>query len=118
LFNTTICNHMAAVKLFTDSILNKCSYLAYPCAKYDDLKSHKCSLKCEDGQCNRMGYYASPRQGKGKLYLNTQGGLDGSFCSYHYQVSLKSGSDFVQAKGKVILTLVGSLQTATIEFDK
>ena len=80
---TSLCSHMSAVKLFTDTVRNECPYLAYTCANFDDFDAGKCSLQCNtrDRQCNRMGYWASTTGGKGDLYLKTQDADAFPFCS-------------------------------------
>lgn len=37
---------------------------------------------------------------------------------YHYQITLKSGTEYTQTRGKVNVQLVGTLQTVTVVFDK
>ncbi|CAF4623564.1 unnamed protein product, partial [Rotaria magnacalcarata] len=37
---------------------------------------------------------------------------------YHYQVTLQSGSDFFQTRGKVTVTLIGTLETVNVVFDE
>ncbi len=37
---------------------------------------------------------------------------------YHYQITLESGSEYLQTRGKISVTLVGTLQTVTTIFDK
>ncbi|CAF1129831.1 unnamed protein product [Didymodactylos carnosus] len=102
---TALCSHMMAVYLFTDSIRDKCPYLAYACTNYDDFRSSKCSLSCEDGHCNRLGYYASSKGAQGSLYLVTQDTNALQFCYY------------AQTRGQIVIMLSGTLQTASMIFD-
>lgn len=37
---------------------------------------------------------------------------------YHYQITLQSGSEFVQTRGTITLILVGTIQTVSVVFDK
>jgi hypothetical protein len=37
---------------------------------------------------------------------------------YHYQITLESGSEYLQTRGKISVTLIGTLQTVTTIFDK
>jgi hypothetical protein len=37
---------------------------------------------------------------------------------YHYQITLESGSEYAQTRGKISMTLVGTLETVTIVFDE
>lgn len=116
---TSLCSHMAAVNFFTDSVRNLCPYVAYKCSNFDDFDSGKCSLECsgQGRQCNRMGYWTSSTGGKGDLYLKTQDASAFPYCINHYQVSLQSGSDYLQTRGTVTLSLMGTLQTVTVTFD-
>ncbi|CAM4982006.1 unnamed protein product [Rotaria socialis] len=116
---TALCSHVASVRLFTDSVLNQCPYVSYPCTSMDDFNAGKCSLDC-DGRtrhCNRMGYWASPSDGNGSLYLKTQDASAFPYCINHYQITLYSGSDYSQTRGKVSITLHGTLNTVTVVFD-
>ena len=133
---TSLCSHMAAVHLFTDTARNECPYLGYKCSNFDDFDAGKCTLQCDsrDRQCNRMGYWASASTGKGDLYLKTQGADAFPYCSKNERSSLslmlkwsfsqplsnrlQSGSDFLQTRGTVTLTLIGTLRTITVTFDK
>ena len=40
------------------------------------------------------------------------------FLVHHYQVTLQSGSEYLQTRGKVSVTLVGSIETVSVVFDK
>lgn len=116
---TSLCSHMAAVHFFTDTIRNQCPYVAYSCSNFDDFNAGKCQLQCDgkQRQCNRMGYWTSASQGRGDLYLKTQDASAFPYCIYHYQITLESGSDYTQTRGKVSLTLVGTRQTVVVVFD-
>ncbi|CAF3256548.1 unnamed protein product [Rotaria socialis] len=116
---TSLCSHFSAVSFFTDTIRNQCPYVGYSCPNYEAFNSGKCSLACDgnEHQCNRMGYWTSPTDGKGDLYLKTQDANAFPFCIYHYQVTLQSGSDYVQTRGKVTVTLIGTLETVYVVFD-
>ncbi|CAF1347936.1 unnamed protein product [Rotaria sordida] len=116
---TSLCSHLAAVYFFTDSIRNQCPYIGYSCSNYDDFNSGKCSLQCDGNkhQCNRMGYWTSSTDGKDSLYLKTQDANAFPYCIYHYQITLESGAEYPQTRGKVSVTLIGTLQTVTVVFD-
>lgn len=137
LMETTICSHLAAVHFFTDTIRNQCPYVGYSCTNFDDFNAGKCSLQCDGDQhqCNRMGYWASPTGGRGNLYLKTQNADQLPFCckndvqfrtkllfsylqDYHNQITLQSGSEFLQTRGIITLTLIGTMQTTSVIFDK
>ncbi|CAF3344505.1 unnamed protein product [Rotaria sp. Silwood1] len=116
---TSLCSHLVAVYFFTDSVRKQCPYIGYSCSNYDDFNSGKCSLKCDGNghKCNRMGYWASPADGQGEFYLKTQDADAFPYCIYHYQITLESGSDYSQTRGKVSVTLIGTLRTVTVVFD-
>ncbi|CAM4741836.1 unnamed protein product [Rotaria magnacalcarata] len=116
---TALCSHLAAVYFFTDSVRNQCPYVGYPCPNFDDFNAGKCSLQCNSStnQCNRMGYWASPSAAQGDMYLKTQDANAFPYCINHYQITLQSGSDYSQTRGKVTVTLAGTLRTITVTFD-
>jgi hypothetical protein len=116
---TTLCSHMAAVYFYTDSVRKQCPYVGYTCTNFDDFDAGKCSLQCDGNthQCNRMGYWASSNSGKGALYLKTQDANAYPYCVNHYQVTLLSSSESAQTRGVVTLTLVGTRQTVSVNFD-
>jgi len=94
------CAHRAALKFFTDSIENKCSYTAYPCRSYEEFKEGKC-IECSSLGCNRMGYWASAFNSTGSLYLTTQSLKNqDSYCLKSYRISFKSGDNGEQAKAR------------------
>lgn len=58
------CNHIRAVKLFTESINSQCPYIAHQCPSYQHFVAGKCfTCKSGSGNCAVMGYHldASPR---------------------------------------------------------
>jgi hypothetical protein len=41
------------------------------------------------------------------------------YCKvYHYQITLESGSEYAQTRGKVSVKLIGTLQTVIVIFDE
>ncbi|KAL7025063.1 hypothetical protein ACKWTF_013317 [Chironomus riparius] len=52
------CNHVRAIKLFTDSINGKCPYVAHRCPSYQHFTDGKC-FKCNGGNCALMGYHST-----------------------------------------------------------
>jgi pancreatic triacylglycerol lipase len=52
------CNHVRAIKLFTDSINGRCPYVAHRCPSYQQFLAGKC-FKCTSGNCALMGYHAT-----------------------------------------------------------
>lgn len=52
------CNHVRAIKLFTDSINGKCPYVAHRCPSYQHFMAGKC-FKCTSGNCALMGYHST-----------------------------------------------------------
>ena len=105
------CSHVAAYKFFIDSIENQnCKYLAYPCTSKEKFDEGSC-LKC-NGECNQMGYWASPLKEKGLLYLSTQNASSQPFCNHHYQLKLVSNYLLSQGqtRGKIIIQLLNNYQ--------
>ncbi|CAF4714050.1 unnamed protein product, partial [Rotaria socialis] len=49
--------------------------------------------------------------------LKTQDASAFPYCINHYQITLYSGSDYSQTRGKVSITLHGTLNTVTVVFD-
>ena len=63
------CSHWAAIYFFLDSIESECLYTSYPCRSENEFEQGIC-MKCYSANgCNRLGYYASPNNDKGDLYL-------------------------------------------------
>ncbi|XP_018335884.1 pancreatic triacylglycerol lipase [Agrilus planipennis] len=53
------CNHIRALKLFTDSINSQCQYVAQQCPSYEHFVAGKCfGCKSGGGNCAIMGYHA------------------------------------------------------------
>lgn len=52
------CNHVRAIKLFTDSINGKCPYVAHRCPSYQHFTAGKC-FRCNSGNCALMGYHSA-----------------------------------------------------------
>lgn len=54
------CNHVRAIKLFTESINSKCQYIAHECSSYTTFLKGECfSCKGNDSlNCAIMGYHA------------------------------------------------------------
>ncbi|KAJ8984765.1 hypothetical protein NQ317_012128 [Molorchus minor] len=97
------CNHVRAIKLFTDSINSKCPYIAHQCSNYNQFKEGKC-FTCKQGtNCAIMGYHADATPGlienndipqerlqetTGlKYYLTT--GRQYPYCNRIYRVSIE-----------------------------
>ena len=132
-FNTTMCSHFAAVHLFINSILNRCTYRGFSCESHEAFQDGQCILSANEG--NFMGYHASPHKALGRLYLDTQAAGTAPFCSesfpysikrmethvlaavHHYQISLVSASNDHQTKGQIHLILVGDRATESVLFD-
>ncbi|CAD6230542.1 GSCOCG00006810001-RA-CDS, partial [Cotesia congregata] len=57
---TNICNHVRAIKLFTESINSNCQFTAYECDSYDNFIEGNC-FSCNNNNslsCAIMGYHA------------------------------------------------------------
>lgn len=112
------CSHLAAIYYFIDSINSKCKYTSFSCNSKSDFESGNC-LKCSSKGCNRMGYWSSPLNELGTLYLKTQSPLGDSFCRPSYVVTLISNSklntSLVEAKGNITIYLETSDGNSTRE---
>lgn len=98
------CNHVRAIKLFTDSINGRCPYLAHQCKSYQHFLTGKC-FTCKPGSqsCALMGYHADSSPGLldnevspstklqdavGNKYF-TSTGREYPYCHRLYRVSLE-----------------------------
>ncbi|KAG8429241.1 hypothetical protein GDO86_017960, partial [Hymenochirus boettgeri] len=72
--NFVTCNHMRAIKYYTDSITNSNAFVSYPCANWDTYKAGLCK-RCPSAGCPKMGHYADTYRGVTSssqvFYLNT-----------------------------------------------
>lgn len=116
----TVCNHMAAVAYFTDSIENEeCKYVGYPCNSLTDFNNGNC-LTCSSKGCNRMGYQATLGNDNGLIYLATQNGIKSPFCQHQISINLISNTltGQNQARGTFKISLTGEKGTSPfIELD-
>lgn len=85
------CNHIRAIKLFTDSINSKCPYVAHQCDSYEHFLQGKC-FHCRENSstCAVMGLRAAdsvklPPPGS-KFFITT--GKDYPYCRRHYKITL------------------------------
>lgn len=85
---------MAAVHFYTDSIYNKCKYFTYPCNSESDFNKGLC-IKCSGNGCNRMGYWASPSNDLGGVFLDTKPTTENveRYCLQNFGVTLHSKAD-------------------------
>lgn len=116
--DSVACSHMAAVHFFIDSINAKCRYTGFQCNSKDEFDKGNC-MKCSNKGCNRMGYWSSPSNDLGTLYLNTQPTPNrNDFCKQNYKTSLVSNSKDVtgvQARGKFTIFFETSTEMSTVE---
>ncbi len=116
----TVCNHMAAVAYFTDSIENTdCKYVGTPCNSLTDYNNGNC-LSCGYRGCNRMGYGSTINNDNGLIYLTTQNGQKSPYCQHQLSVNLISNTlaGQNQARGLFKMTLTGEKGTSPqIELD-
>ncbi|CAG9819132.1 unnamed protein product [Phaedon cochleariae] len=57
------CNHVRAIKLFTDSINSQCPYIGHQCSNYNLFREGRC-FTCKSGTgCAIMGYHADTTPG-------------------------------------------------------
>ncbi|KAK7603674.1 hypothetical protein V9T40_003673 [Parthenolecanium corni] len=84
------CNHVRAIKLFTESINSKCPYIAHRCPTYQHFLQGKC-FSCEENStsCAMMGLKTNANNNLVpgfKYYFTT--GKESPFCRRHYKVTL------------------------------
>ncbi|XP_065212217.1 pancreatic triacylglycerol lipase-like [Planococcus citri] len=84
------CNHVRAIKLFTESINSKCPYVAHRCPSYQHFMQGKC-FSCEENNssCAIMGLQSDLNRGLvpgSKYFVAT--GKEPPFCRRHYKVTL------------------------------
>lgn len=100
------CNHLRAIKFFSESINTQCPFLGFPCANEDDFKNNLCH-SCTSAGCAALGFKANlhipPNGQQAKYYLTTAD--KAPFCRYHLDVTLKfsSSSDTEEGTASVII---------------
>ncbi|XP_068114030.1 pancreatic triacylglycerol lipase-like isoform X2 [Hyperolius riggenbachi] len=60
--NFVTCNHMRAIKYYTDSIGNTAAFASYPCANWNTYQAGSCK-SCPSAGCPKMGHYADTYRG-------------------------------------------------------
>nr|XP_018901056.1 PREDICTED: pancreatic triacylglycerol lipase-like isoform X2 [Bemisia tabaci] len=84
------CNHIRAIKLFTESINSKCGYFAHRCSSYQHFLQGRCFSCGENGTgCAVMGLTATKTTHPpgSKYFIST--GKEAPFCRHHYKVTLE-----------------------------
>ncbi|XP_039260014.2 inactive pancreatic lipase-related protein 1-like [Styela clava] len=102
------CNHIRAVKFFTESITTTCPFKSYPCLSYNEFLAGKC-LDCDSTGCPQMGYHADKYASqvyKAQTYLSTN--ALPPFCEYMSDVGVRLGSNSKSIDGSLYLTLYGA----------
>lgn len=84
------CNHVRAIKLFTDSINGKCPYVAHRCPSYQHFTAGKC-FRCNSGNCALMGYHSALPYTNSQ-YTNTS---ENDILSDSYPVAPRPGKYFL-----------------------
>ncbi|XP_075468110.1 inactive pancreatic lipase-related protein 1-like isoform X2 [Ascaphus truei] len=68
------CNHVQAIKYYTDSIFSSCIFTSYPCSNYSTYQLGGCET-CPSAGCPKMGHFADTYRGVTSasqvFYLNT-----------------------------------------------
>ena len=114
--DSVVCQHMAAVHFYTDSIEEQdCLYHGYQCNSYSDFENGNC-VSCSAKGCNRMGHWASPSKDLGSLYFSTQDADKYPYCLRHYKIKATSNNLSAQGKtkGKFTVKLVGSKKASPV----
>ncbi|XP_071986940.1 pancreatic triacylglycerol lipase-like isoform X4 [Engystomops pustulosus] len=60
--NFVTCNHMRAIKYYTDSITNSNTFVSYPCSNWNTYQGGSCR-SCPSAGCPKMGHYADTFRG-------------------------------------------------------
>ncbi|XP_046985255.1 pancreatic triacylglycerol lipase-like isoform X1 [Schistocerca americana] len=88
------CNHIRAIKLFTDSINGECPYIAHRCDSYQKFLQGQC-FSCHDNSssCAIMGLRADEQLpnaviSPGSKYFVTTG-KEYPYCQRHYKVTVE-----------------------------
>jgi pancreatic triacylglycerol lipase len=90
------CNHVRAIKLFTDSINGQCPYVAHRCPSYHQFMAGKC-FKCNNGNCALMGYHSASPYASAQ-FTNTS---ENDILSDSYQLTPQPAGKYL---GKYYLT--------------
>lgn len=83
------CNHVRAIKLFTESINSKCPYVAHRCTSYQHFLQGRCFSCGDNGTgCALMGLEAQRTNHPpgSKFFIST--GKEVPFCRHHYRITL------------------------------
>ncbi|RZF32737.1 hypothetical protein LSTR_LSTR005930 [Laodelphax striatellus] len=83
------CNHVRAIKLFTESINSRCPYVAHRCSNYNHFLQGRCFSCGDNGSgCAMMGLdvQRSSHPPGSKYFIAT--GRDSPYCRRHYRVTL------------------------------
>ncbi|XP_073976733.1 pancreatic triacylglycerol lipase-like isoform X1 [Rhodnius prolixus] len=83
------CNHVRAIKLFTESINSPCPYLGHRCPSYQHFIQGKCFNCGQNGTgCAIMGMHAQKTNlpAGSKFFIMT--GRDAPYCRRHYRVTM------------------------------
>ncbi|XP_039275610.1 pancreatic triacylglycerol lipase-like [Nilaparvata lugens] len=83
------CNHVRAIKLFTESINSRCPYVAHRCSNYNHFLQGRCFSCGDNGTgCAMMGLdvQRSSHPPGSKYFIAT--GKDTPYCRRHYRVTL------------------------------
>ncbi|KAM9324599.1 pancreatic lipase-related protein 2-like [Gastrophryne carolinensis] len=60
--NFITCNHLRAIKYYTDSITNSNTFVSYPCSNWSTYQKGSCKT-CPSAGCPKMGHYADTYRG-------------------------------------------------------
>ncbi|XP_073537369.1 pancreatic triacylglycerol lipase-like isoform X1 [Phyllobates terribilis] len=60
--NFVTCNHLRAIKYYTDSITNANTFSSYPCSSWSTYQAGSCKT-CPSAGCPKMGHYADTYRG-------------------------------------------------------
>ncbi|XP_059167361.1 pancreatic triacylglycerol lipase-like [Physella acuta] len=107
------CNHLRAIKFFTESINSQCPYMGTPCNNEDDYKNGKCTT-CGSTGCAAMGYHSDrnkPPSGQTRKFFTTTSDKR-PFCQYHLNIAVKlNPTTGAEERGELYAIVTGDKST-------
>ncbi|XP_056385901.1 pancreatic lipase-related protein 2-like isoform X2 [Hyla sarda] len=108
---TIACNHLQALRYYTESVRTAGGFLGYPCPNYEMFKAGSC-FPCPADGCPHMGYFSEPARrvpARGETFYLHTGADPARLSSHRYKVTLEilgshkvSGQIFVSFYGDEI----------------
>lgn len=97
------CSHGRAIKIFTESIISNCDFIAFKCKDWNAFQNGQCR-SCENFGCAKLGYFTNRNQASDTMYIATF--ETEPFCgSFQYYFNLKINAKSPATSGQIILTI-------------